>query len=177
MLLGGVCVSLCFVPDEVVAYSLPGPSNHLKKFRMPFTTLSKKNVATDETFHAIFEVFRWSLEVLLGDVWPLTRHDGTAHTDAASKRKAGQSLGLRGLLAEIRCDWAALKEIFNFPAWSEKKFCWQCDVSRDTYKETGLDAGWRRTMLDHWGFLTSMLGHGGQAEPPFGLPHVQRFPF
>ena len=161
----------CSLP-QVVAFSLPGPENHLRKFRMPFTTLSKKNVADAVTFQKIFEIFKWSLGVLLGGVWPLHRHDGTAHTDATSKKKAGKPLGFRGVLCEVRCDWSALKQLFDFPMWNEKKFCWQCGVTRETYKETHLGAAWRASLVDQWGFFRQMATSGVELNPLFGCPFM-----
>ena len=157
---------------QVVAFSLPGPVNHLRKFRMPFATLSKKNVADGVTFQKIFEIFKWSLGVLLGGIWPLHRHDGTEHEDATSYKKAGWSLGLRGVLCEVRCDWSALKQLFDFPMWNESNFCWQCAVTRESYRETHLGAAWRNQLVDHWGFLERMARSGVELNPLFGCPFM-----
>ena len=155
---------------EVIAFSLPGPLNHLKNFRMPFTTLSKKNVATEVTFFKLFELWHWSMEAMFAGTWPMCRHDGSPHVDPTSKKKAGTSLGLRGLMCEVRCDWAALKEVFNFPSWREQHFCWMCRVTRETYKETHLHADWRNTRLDQWSFLELLARNGAVLNPLMGCP-------
>ena len=65
----------------------------------------------------LLKFFEWSLGVLLGGVWLLHRHDGTDHVDATTR-----PLGLRGVLCEVRCDWSALKQLFDFPMWNHSSY-------------------------------------------------------
>ena len=108
----------------------------------------------------------------MGGTWPLFRRDGSPHVDKTSKKMAGKPLGFRGLLSEIRCDWAALKEVWDFPSWRSSHFCWQCKVTRENYKNTHLGANWRTELLDRWSFLSLLQRNGGVLNPLLGCPMV-----
>ena len=108
----------------------------------------------------------------MGGTWPAVRHDGSPHLDETSQKMAGKPLGLRGLLVEVRCDWAALKEVWDFPSWRSRHFCWQCKATRDNYKVTHLGATWRTELLDHWDFLRLLQRNGGVLNPLLGCPMV-----
>jgi hypothetical protein len=60
------------------------------------------------TLAAVFRVLRWSLEAGARGVFPTARHDGEAFRENEGWRSdvAGQALGFRLALTEIRGDWA-----------------------------------------------------------------------
>jgi hypothetical protein len=101
---------------EIFTFNFPGFSGEAKSFRIPICGLSRKNIGP-HTFDDLLSVVVWSLESLAGGHWPRARHDASAWgiSDARRARKAGEPLGLRGVLVEIRGDWKFYKEVFRFP--------------------------------------------------------------
>ena len=47
---------------EVLSLPLPGQSGSLKTLRVPFTCLGHQHIAAGETFNAIVDIMRWSME-------------------------------------------------------------------------------------------------------------------
>jgi hypothetical protein len=99
----------------------------------------------------MLSVFVWSMKVCLAGTWPSLRRDGQAfdaRKDKDRAARAGQPLGITALLAEFRADWSFIKQVFNFPCWSNDCICWRCPATRDredgcSYYRTVTDAGWR----------------------------------
>ena len=64
----------------------------------------------------------------------MARHDASAFSKADCHRakRAGQPLGLRAALAEVRGDWKMFGEVFGFPKWNTKAgVCWRCNCRPD----------------------------------------------
>jgi hypothetical protein len=120
--------------------------------RILFSAVSKKHCAdARSTLEAMLSVFVWSMKVCLAGTWPSLRHDGQAFDACKDKdraARASQPLGITALLTEFRADWSFIKQVFNFPCWSNDCVCWRCPATRDredecSYYRTGTDAGWR----------------------------------
>ena len=120
---------------QVFSLNLPGLSGDHRTLRIPITALSKKSVATDETYEDLLGVVAWSLQYLALGTYPPCRHnDGNWQpgNDTWRRKLAGKRLGVKGALVEVRGDWAFFKEVFLFPGWREKGLCcWRCSCTLD----------------------------------------------
>ena len=61
-------------------------------------------------------------------------------TSVASTRPGtqGQTLGVQGVLAEVRGDWKFMKDTFGFPGWNPNSgICWLCDCTPQTLRDVG----------------------------------------
>ena len=117
---------------EVITMNFPGQSGEYRSARIPLTTLGRKSMV-QETWDDLFEILCWSLQHAAAGVAPLKRHDGAPWEQSEHRRRkrAGQGLGVRGVLCEIRGDWLMFAETFRFPRWSEKaNICWKCEATR-----------------------------------------------
>lgn len=165
---------------EIVSMNIPGLTGPLRPLRVPLVALSKRNVATDQTFHDIFDIVRWSLEVLLLGRFPATRHDGAPFgaAEATRARRAGQQLGVHAALCEIRGDWKMLAEIFALPAWNQSGgVCWMCTCTKSELRDVGDQATWRNSPLSHYGLLQRIRERGRAVNPLFAAPFVQNHIF
>ena len=135
--------------------------------RIPFTAIPKSCTA-ETTFDAIFEIFSWSMSALLNGAMPVCRHDGSpwCSSDAGTRvQEAGQALGFKGCLIQIRGDWAFYKQAFNVPSWSSEEICWLCRATRSIgseldFRKCGLDAKWRQKRYGPTEFLAKLRYHG-----------------
>ena len=118
---------------EVFSLNLPGQDGEYKPLRIPITGLSRKQVS-DNTFDDILTLVHWSLVQCASGKWPGARHDEQPWKMSDSKRakKAGQSLGVRAALVEVRGDWKMFGEVFHLPKWNQKTgCCWRCPCTPD----------------------------------------------
>jgi hypothetical protein len=118
---------------ECFTMNFPGQSGKFKPLRLPLTALSRKQIS-EHTWFDILGVLSWSLGLAAAGVWPAARHDASAFSKADCKRakRAGQPLGLRAALAEVRGDWKMFGEVFGFPKWNTKAgVCWRCNCRPD----------------------------------------------
>ena len=161
---------------ELLSLNLPGQGGRWRTLRLPLTGLSRRNVAP-HTFDDLIRVLVWSLEALAAGCWPRTRHDGGAWlqpADGRRARRAGQPLGTRAALVEVRGDWKFLKETFKLPGWNTLSgICWRCSCTPEGLRQVGLDAPWRQEPLDHWGLLARMLRDGVALSPIWSAPWVR----
>ena len=162
--------------DSLECFSFNLPCSAAKAaVRIPFTVVQKRYMVKRETFEAILEVMKWSLQMLALGRWPEARHDGTPFTPDDKKRAkaAGQSLNCHGLLVELRGDWCFFKQCFNFPAWnSQSGLCWRCKATPSNYRDCGSNASWRLDRLGPLEFLKKMIEEGGRPSVLFSAPGV-----
>lgn len=161
---------------EVLSWNLPGAPAPWKSLRVPVTGLSRKNISKD-TFDSLLAVVCWSFQALSSGVYPARRHDGTpfdSPADAARRKLAGQPLGCRGVLAEIRGDWKMMKEVFKFPGWNTSSgICWLCTCTKDQIRDVSMDAEWRSSRLSHWDLVRRIHANGQELSPLCGAPWVK----
>lgn len=73
--------------------------------------------------------------VALGEgKWPMQRHDCKkwAHQDRLREAKAGSELSTRGVLVQLRGDWAEFCERLGLPTWqSSMRSCFVCSATHD----------------------------------------------
>ena len=148
--------------------------------RILFSAVSKKHCAdARSTLEAMLSVFVWSMKVCLAGTWPSLRHDGQAFDERQDKHRAanaGKPLGITALLTEFRADWSFIKQVFNFPCWSNDCICWRCPATRDredecSYYSTGADAGWRCRRYLPGELLRWMQQQHLPISSLFSLPH------
>ena len=161
---------------EVVALNFPGVPEW-KNMRLPITVIDKSFVIKHATFDCIFNILKWSFEILFSGVYPSRRHDGSPFTvkDAVRKKLAGQTLYVRAILAEVRGDWACYKELFRLPGWKELSgCCWRCTMTPDRIHLCDDQAFWRMPQhrLSHWQFMTRQAELERSTSPIMGCPFV-----
>ena len=110
---------------DTISISFPGLAEPFHTLRVPITAFSNKNVGP-HTMDDIYEVVKWSLEVLACGVWPTSRHDGSDWRQSDCKRVKAQPL-LQAALCEVRQDWKWANEVFNLPNHNTGNgICWIC---------------------------------------------------
>ena len=160
---------------EVVTMSLPGLTGRLGNIRLPLTVINKVFCIKHKTLDDILSVISWSFRSLAEGIMPSCRHDGSAWqaSDVRRSKLAALPVGVRGVLAEVRGDWACYKSVFRLPAHNELAgCCWRCAVTPAGIREVGVDAQWRRPeeRLSHWALIHRMRGHGLTLSPLFSVP-------
>ena len=158
---------------EVLTMFLPGQEGQHAAMRLPITAIPKKFVHKDYTYEDIFEVIVWSMEALAAGLWPSVRHDQQtwSKADIARKKQAGQALGIRGVLCEVRGDWSMYSSIFRLGGWSKKKHCcWKCDCNRDDMFDFTESAPWRSKRMSHMDMLIRWKSEGSNPSCLFACP-------
>ena len=138
--------SQIFYSDSLELFNLNFPCGD-QGMRIPFTSVQKKHLVKHATYNAIMEVLAWSLQKLAAGIFPEARHDGTAFGPGETARKnlATHCQPVRALLVEMRADWAALKQVFQFPQQNENSgICWLCYATPSNFKDTSRTATWRQ---------------------------------
>lgn len=160
---------------EVWSFNFPCEDEVMRRFRVPVCAIDKRFVAKDATYRDIQEVIAWSFRLLAIGQNATRRHDGTdfAETDGL-RRFAGQPMPCRGILAELRADWAWYKATMDLPQHNEVAgCCWLCTCKPDEIRTTDLSAPWRqRPRLSHEAFLQRLFAAGRTPSPLFSLPGV-----
>jgi len=77
---------------QVFSLNLPGLSGEGRNLRVPITALSKKSVATADTYDDILAVVAWSLQCLALGKYPQCRHDETDWQPADAQRLGHQQV-------------------------------------------------------------------------------------
>ena len=111
------------------------------------------------TMEALFAVFVWSMQILMGGLHPHKRHDG-GPLDAARAQLGGHPLGFNGVLLQARGDWQWYNQVFHFPSWSSGSLCWLCKASkkgRFAFTKCGPSAAWRTARYSDAQFLAMQL--------------------
>lgn len=160
---------------EVISLNLPGQRGEFRALRVPVTGLSSKNVAAGATFPDLLEVVRWSLECCILGQYPSARHDGQdwQASDRVRAKRAGQPLGCRAVLVEVRGDWKLMAQVYNLPYWNAADgICWRCTCTRAEIREVSSLARWRSEPLPMAGLLQRIRNQGKQVSPLFGAPFI-----
>ena len=191
-----VAAVLAMDPSDLVPLGLHGdavPHQHGKSIevfswnflaepdadRFLITTMEKRfccncGCSGRHSLDPIIEVVTWSLKQITLGLWPDRRHDGTpfAKEDKERSGKAGASIGARGALMTVRSDWAWLKQIFSFPAWSNQAICFRCAANKSDcpYTDMGQGAAWRTRRYSSAAFWAQFRAQGLTPSPLFSLP-------
>ena len=162
---------------EIVSINLPGSGGAL---RLPITAIPKKYVIKETTWDDVFSVVSWSFRCLLEGKYPHTSHDNKPFEAGDKKRSRlkGLSIGITGLLAEVRGDWAFFKETFRFPGWRENAgCCYRCRATKANIRCVGIDAPWRNTIMSFPDLLGRLLQQGLRMSTLFGCPGLKTTAF
>ena len=119
------------------------------------------------------EVLLLCMKVLLAGEWPDRRHDGTPWLSSdKGRRKRKGSLGFKGLLCQVRGDWAWYKTLFSFPSWGSEAICWMCAANKSDkdFEEFGLSGVWRKHRYSPRNFFTLLMQEGIVVSPLFSCP-------
>ncbi|CAE7392404.1 unnamed protein product, partial [Symbiodinium sp. KB8] len=156
---------------EMLSMSFPGLQSSI---RIPLTCLNKKFfLKSGATWDALFKVVAWSCHVMLSGFFPAKRWDG-APLDGQRARMAGQDLGARAALLEIRGDWAMLKASFRMPSWSSKRnCCFVCQATHANMRDVSPHAPWRTKMWSNAELLVDMMENYTMYSPIFEAPFVE----
>lgn len=90
-------------------------------------------------FFPILLWIRSCFKCLADGVWPSVRHDGKPWNEQDSTRanKAGLPLLARGVLIQLKGDWAEFCQRLGYPTWtSSLRPCFLCAAAPDTWYET-----------------------------------------
>ena len=126
------------------------------------------------TTNKMIEVLCWSFRHLAAGKFPTSRHDGEPWKaeDMGRSQQAGRPLGARGLLCQVRVDWAWYKQIFDFPSWGASEICWRCKANTTTipWTDASASAKWRTSRLTDAQFWARQRADGKTHCPLFDLP-------
>ena len=137
--------SQVFYSDSLELFSLNFPCS-TDGIRVPFTSVQKTHLVKHVTYNAILEILSWSLKHLAFGTLPVQRHDGTpwgiGEHSRSSLHKSFEPA--KALLMEIRADWVALKQVFQFPQQNENAgICWMCFAKPADIRDCNATAAWR----------------------------------
>jgi hypothetical protein len=166
--------SRVFTDDSLELFSLNFPCAVKDGLRVPFTALQRKHLVKHETYNAVMDVLTWSLKCLALGVFPQCRHDGSEWLPSDSTRsKMGLVSPVKALLVEIRADWDALKQVFQFPQHNEiAGICWKCTATPATFRDCSSRASWRTERITPQQFHFGLLNCGYSPCPLFSAPGV-----
>ena len=159
---------------EVFSMALPGLSGEDHNLRFPITVIPKRYVAKHKTKDDILKVISWSMQHLAAGMFPTIRHDEEQwrQSDAWRKRKSSTKLP-KGILVEVKGDWAFMKECFRFPQHNETAgCCWLCHVCPSGIRQASSEAAWRHNRLSHWELLHRIRSQGNDVSPIFSVPFL-----
>ena len=159
---------------ETISMSFPGAPD--AQVRIPVMVFLKKHFCGRDTFDDCLSVVVWSLRCLVAGLYPGVRHDGGEWVtgEQARGRLAGRQLTVRGLLVEVRGDWACMKDVFRLPGWQETAgCCWLCSANHTTRKQCGADAPWRAERVTHFQMLQRWRELGVAPSPLVSAPYFQ----
>jgi hypothetical protein len=164
---------------EVFSLSLPGLNGTQNNLRFPITVVPKKYVAKGHTKDDIYAVIAWSFQQLAAGRFPSERHDGEKWlaSDVWRKNKVLKPLP-KGILVEVKGDWAFMKDAFRFPQHNENMgCCWLCAVCPQGIRNASSSAPWRTQRLTHWELLHRIQSQGHSISPIFGVPFLTSHQF
>ncbi len=165
--------SQIFYSDSLELFSLNFPcGNH--GMRIPFTSVQKIHLVKHETYNAILEVLSWSLKHLAFGTLPSMRHNGEdfGKSETFRARMAQIAQPAKALLVEIRADWVALKQLFQFPQQNENSgICWMCSATPKDIRDCSLSAQWRTSRQTAMSFHKQLLVDGKTC-PLWSVPGV-----
>ena len=141
-----------------------------QNLRLLLVGLTHSNVAVFDTFEDLSEVSAWSFKWLAICQYPSHRHDDGL-LDRQRENMAGQRLGVRGCLGEVRGDWKFFKELFGLPGWKTNLgTCWLCKGTPGTLRDVGLHARWGKERRTFGELLEYIVQSGVPISPVFGAP-------
>ena len=166
--------SQIFYADSLEVFSLNFPCSDYTR-RIPFTSIQKKHLVKHQTFNAVLEILAWSLKCLAFGTFPECRHDGSSWS--AGEKQGREKLyrthkPVKALLVEIRADWVALKQVFQFPQQNENKgICWMCHATPSDIRDCKVQALWKTNRRTTAAFH-SELKEAGKSCPLWSVPGV-----
>jgi hypothetical protein len=166
--------SRVFTDDSLELFSLNFPCAVKDGLRVPFTSLQRRHLAKHITYNAVLEILKWSLNCLAMGVNPQCRHDNSPWLPSDSSRsKMGLESHIKALLVEIRADWDALKQVFQFPQHNELAgICWKCTATPATFRDCTSQAAWRTERVSPEQFNFGLMSCGYSPCPLFSAPGV-----
>lgn len=164
--------------QSVQAFTLnfPGLTGDMGKLRLPLVAFNKQCLVKHNTLDDVCAVLAWSFAALARGAMPTQRHDSEPWrpNDYTRRLDANRPLGVRGVLAEVRGDWAFYKECFRFPQHNERAgCCFRCSCTPEQVRLVGKDAPWRQARLGHWDCLQRMQARGLRISPLFSSPTLR----
>lgn len=166
--------SQIFYSDSLEVFSLNFPCSDLG-MRIPFTSVQRTHLVKHVTFNAVLEILAWTLKSLAFGIFPTCRHDGTEWSVGEKSYRQKfykEHQPVKAMLVEIRADWVALKQVFQFPQQNENKgICWMCHAKPSDIRDCQSNAGWklaRRTAMS----FHAELKHEGKSCPLWSVPGV-----
>lgn len=112
--------------------NLPGLEGVWSNMRIPLFAMGKEFMLKGSTIDDVCSVLCWSFVALAAGAFPSNRHDDGPWlpSDAWRQHRRGVPLQIQGVLAEVRGDWAFMKEAFGLPQHNESEgCCWRCTVT------------------------------------------------
>ena len=124
-------------------------------------TIIKKSQLTPETWDKLWEIFAWSVNVLLHGREPETDHLGHPLDSSGSPLADDFS----GCCIQIRGDWAFFSEVLHFPRPNEVvNNCWICKAGIGCpllrYTDATDSAGWRPTIRTTESYMMELISSG-----------------
>ena len=154
---------------ETFSLNFPGLVGSGGQLRVPMTAVNKKFMNKDVTCDDIMSILCWSFKCLATGLMPSVGHLGQPLTGKRMK-KAGKAVP-KAVLAEVRSDWAWLKQTFRFPQHNEKDgICWQCPATPADVRSCAHNADWKRNRLSHFDMAKRMMEKGLVMSPLFSSP-------
>ena len=159
---------------EVMSWFLPGLMGVDQNIRIPFSIINKRYFTADHaTIDDCMQIFAWSMKALFCGEYPEYDHTGVKLTGRRAQL-AGTSLGCKGVLLEVRGDWAYFKSAFRLPQHNEGAgICWLCEAKPADVRQPSSSASWRTSRLSHWQLLRRQLALGCTISPIMSIPFVQ----
>ena len=164
--------SQVFYQDSLELFTLNLPCGPGTGMRIPFTSCQKSHLVKHDTYNAILGILAWSLKMLAVGTLPSTRHDGSPfgqgeqHRAAMAEKAAKPGSDVqpaRALLVEIRADWVALKQVFQFPQQNENAgICWMCYAKPADIRDCSESASWRTNRRTAMSFHVELREAGKQ---------------
>jgi len=159
---------------DVTAYFLPGLMGRNAEMRIPFTGLNKRYFTADHgTIDDFMSIFSWSMRALFEGIFPTVDHLGQP-LHGRRKKMGGKSLGVRGILVEVRGDWSYFKSAFRLPQHNQTSgLCWLCSATPVDIRTPGSHAHWRQQRMSHFACLQRMQSEGNSISPIFSIPFLR----
>ena len=138
--------------------------------RIPLAAFPKHLAAGPKTWNSVWNVMKWSLAWAATGIMPSHRHDGAPFdkTDT-TRQKLALSPVPKGILVQIRGDWAFYKAVFGLPGWQEKRgCCWRCCMTPDKIHDVSSSSWWGQAhnRKNHWAAVAAL----DRATPLLGVP-------
>ena len=161
-----------FYADSLELFSISFPCGNIG-LRIPFTSVQKIHLVKHTTYNASLQVLAWSLKHLAFGTFPNHRHDGTEFGPGEVRQRLARQLKpAKALLVEIRADWVALKQLFQFPQQNENSgICWMCHCKPSDLKDCSAIATWRHERKTAMSFHRQLLSEGKSC-PIWSVPGV-----